>query len=242
MSNFLTTAIPSYEAYEAWKTPDQLRWLKALMDGNEKVIQQELLRCQRSAWHFLRAWVTTENVASKTSDPFEPFPDKPHLYFMTQLWLREKRLIVPKSRQMTITWLMGALLLWDCIFFPSRLNLIQSKKEEDADEVLERVWTMYQRLPLFMRNWQPLVAGKKTHCQMRFSRNRSRLLAIPEGPDHIRGLTPTRLFSDETVYQDDVERMVAAASPALGDHGQLVMVSSVGPSWFGEIVFDRSGV
>lgn len=185
------------------------------------------------------AWVLTENVASKSSTTFEPFPDKPHLYYITQLWLRERRLIIPKSRQMSLTWLIAALYLWDCLFHPSRLNMIQSKKEEDADEVLERAWAIYQHLPLFMKNWQPLVAGKKTHCQMRFSRNRSRLLAIPEGPDHVRGLTITGLMSDETVFQDDVEKMMAAASPALGQHGRLTMISSVGPSHFENITFDR---
>ena len=137
-------------------------------------------------------------------------------------------------------WELGALYLHDAMFFPSRLNLIQSKKEEDADEVLERIFVMYDRLPAFMKSWQPLAGNRKTHCLMKFSRNRSRLIAIPEGPDHVRSLTPTGLFSDETVYQDDVEKMVAAASPALGDHGRLTMVSSAGPSYFENIAFDRS--
>ena len=179
-------------------------------------------------------------MASRGSSPFEAFPDKPHLYYICEIWQRESRLIIPKSRQLTLTWEMVALYLHDAMFFPSRLNLIQSKKEEDADEVLERGYTIYQHLPQFMKSWQPLVGERKTHCLMKFSRNRSRLLAIPEGPDHIRGLTPTGLLSDETVYQDDVEKMLAAASPALADHGRLTMLSSAGPSHFENIAFDRS--
>lgn len=184
-------------------------------------------------------WVQTENSASTSSDPFERFPDRAHLFFLTQIWLRERRLIVPKSRQMSVTWLFGALYLWDALFFPSRLNFIQSKKSDDADEVLERMWTMYRRLPKFIQNWQPVVGGRKTYGNIRFSRNRSRLIAVAEGPDQIRGFTPTGLFSDETCFQDDVEKMLAAASPALGDHGRLTMVSSASPSFLESLAFDR---
>lgn len=188
----------------------------------------------------MRAWVLTENAASMKSSPFESFPDKPHLYYVCKMWEREKRLIIPKSRQLTLTWEIVALYLHDAMFFPSRLNLIQSKKEEDADEVLERGFTIYEHLPSFMKSWQPLAQGRKTHCQMKFIRNRSRLIAIPEGPDHIRGLTATGLMSDETAFQDSVEKAIAAASPALGDHGRLTMLSSAAPSHFENIVFDRS--
>lgn len=140
---------------------------------------------------------------------------------------------------MTVTWLYVSLFLWDALFFPSRFTFIQSKKEEDSDEALERAFTIYKNLPKFIKDWQPLVGGKKTYCHMRFIRNHSRLWAIPEGPEHLRSYTPTGLFSDETVYQDDVEKMVASASPALGEKGRLTMVSSAGPSYFEALAFDR---
>ncbi len=185
-------------------------------------------------------WVLTENPASEAANPFERFPDKQHLYNLTRIWEREKRLIVPKSRQMTVTWLFIALYLHNAMWNPSRLIFVQSKKEQDADEVLERGFAIYQKLPLFMRNWQPLSSGKKTFCEMKFTRNRSRILAIPEGPDHLRGFTATDIFSDETAFQDDVERMTAAALPALGLHGRLTMVSSAAPSFLELLCFDRT--
>lgn len=174
----------------------------------------------------------TENAHFTSSTPYEPFPDEAHLYYLTKLWEKERFLIVPKSRQMTVTWLFCALYLWESLFFPSRFTFIQSKKEEDADEALERCWTIYQKLPLFMRNWQPLVGGKKTYCHMKFLRHRSRIWAIPEGADHVRSYTATGIFSDETVYQENVEAMMTAADPALGKKGRMTMVSSAGPGIF----------
>ncbi len=239
MSNSNPCKIPSWQAYAATPTREKLLWLKALQDGDKKAIQVELLLCQRDRWRWLQNWVLTENAHFKSSSPFEPFPDKPHLYYVTKIWERELYTCWPKSRQITMTWLICALYLHDALFFPSRLNFIQSKKEKDSDEVLERCFLIYSKLPLFMRNWQPLVAGKKTFCHMKFSRNRSALWAIPEGAEHLRSYTATGLMSDETVYQDDVEKMLAAAGPSLGKTGRMTMLSSAGPSAFELIAFDK---
>lgn len=141
---------------------------------------------------------------------------------------------------MTVTWLFIALYLHEAMWNPSRFIFIQSKKEQDADEVLERGFSIYQKLPTFMRNWQPLTHNKKTFCSMKFSRNRSRLEAIPEGVDHVRGYTPTGIFVDEACFQDDVEKMVAAALPALGLHGRLTMVSSAAPSYMELLAFAKA--
>lgn len=141
-----------------------------------------------------------------------------------------------------MTWLMVALYLHDALFNSSRLTFIQSKKEEDADEALERAATIYSRQPLFVRNWQPLSGGKKTYCHMRFQRNRSHLFAIPEGPEHARSFTPTGYLSDETVFQDNVEKTISAAIPGLGHRGRLTMISSAGPSVMELLAFDRFNV
>ena len=78
---------------------------------------------------------------------------------------------------------------------------------------------------------------------MNFPRLRSRLVAIPEGAEHLRSYTGTGLMSDETVYQDDVEKMIAAAGPSLGlgkpNGGRMTMLSSAGPSAFELICFDK---
>lgn len=242
MSNLALQKIPSWQLSEAKPTPARLTLLKALADGNEKAIHLELIRCARDPWYWLLNWVLTENTQYRSSSPFEKFPDKAHLYYITRLWMIERLLIIPKSRQMTMTWLMVALYLWEAQFNASRLTFIQSKKEEDADEALERAFVIYQRQPLFIRNWQPLVGTKKTYCHMKFVRSRSHLWAIPEGPEHARSFTPSGYLSDETVFQDNVEKVLSAAIPGLGHRGRLTMLSSAGPSVFELLAFDKFNV
>jgi len=74
---------------------------------------------------------------------------------------------------------------------------------------------------------------------MKGMRNRSRLIAIPEGPEHIRGYTATGILMDEVCFHDDVEKTLAAADPALGKHGRLTLISSVGPGFFEQLAFDK---
>lgn len=181
----------------------------------------------------------TENAHAKGSETFERFPDLPHLYYLTMVWFHYNRLIVPKSRQLTVTWLFVALYLWDALFHSSRLNFIQSKKEEDADSTLDRAEAIYDHLPLFMREWQPLTGGKKTYCHMRFQRNRSHLWAIPQGPDHARQYTCTGYLSDETAFQEGVDGLLAAVLKTLGERGRMTMVSSAAPSYFELLTFDK---
>jgi hypothetical protein len=234
--------IPSWQPYDPWKGKDQILWLAELQKNNEKVIQAELLRCRNNLWHFLRAWALTENAHSATSSPFEPFPDDPHLYYLAQIWLREKRLLLPKSRQMTVTWLFIAISLWEALFFPSRLTFVQSKKEEDADATLERAQVMYDHLPKFMRDWQPISGGRKTFCHMKFKRNRSHLWAIPQGADHVRQYTATGYLIDEMAFQEEMEKVLAAAAPGLGPNGWIAGVSSAAPSYFQLLVFDKTSL
>lgn len=137
---------------------------------------------------------------------------------------------------MSMTWLFCALYLHDAIFRPHRITFFQSKKEDDADELLERTMILYDNLPLWVRAWAPV---ERTHCFMLFKANKSRIIGIPSGADHVRGYQSSGVFNDETVYQTDVDKMIAAVKPSIKKGGRLTMTSSAGPSYFGALVCDE---
>ncbi len=227
--------IPSWQAYEPWATKQDLIWLQELAKGNQKVIHAELLRCQKNPWHFLRAWCLTENVHSKDqSNPYESFPDKPHLFYLTKMFEVMDSLLIAKARQMTVTWLFGGLALHHCMFHPARMAFWQSKKEDDSNGTLERIYIMYQKLPDFMKLWQPC---KQTYCLLKFPRIRSQLRAIPQGADQVRQFTPSLVISDETAFQEEVDKMMAAIAPT---KPKFVGISSAAPSYFQRLVLDQT--
>jgi len=122
------------------------------------------------------------------------------------------------------------------MFFPSRLTFIQNKREEDSKSNIKRVVTMYERLPNWMKEWQPV---KLTELTISFPRSRSEIRGIPAGPQHTRGSTVTWMISDEMAYTEQMDEVLAAVKPALGKNGRFLGISSATPSYFKQLVFDE---
>lgn len=227
-----------YKKLEVWGSQEDLEWLSLLSSNTPEAIRArelELARCKADPWHFLTHWVQTED-AQNTEAPFQPFPNHLHLQVLTKYWMTERFLLVPKSRQMTVTWLFSALYLWDAMFFPSRLTFFQNKKEDDAEANLKRTFTMHSRLPDWMREWQPI---KQTYCNLSFPRSRSEIRGVPAGAHHVRGFTATGVFEDEMAFTEECDEVLAAIKPALGKTGRFTGVSSASPSYFKQLVFDE---
>lgn len=223
---------------EAWSSKEDLEWLALLSSDSQeawKARELELAMCKENRWRWLTHWAQTED-AQNEAHPFQPFPNKEHLFTLAQYWELHKYLLVPKSRQMTATWLFVLLYLHDSMFFPSRNTLFQCKIENDADLNLQRAWTCHQRLPQWMRTWQPM---KYIYCQADFPRSRSKIRAVPAGEKHFKQNTLTGAFIDEAVVTEGLDEVLAGAKPALGKIGRFTAISSAGPSYFGELCFDR---
>lgn len=224
-----------YKKYEVWNTPESLEWLLQLHGGNLKAQEAELAQCKQDPWHWITHWAITEDSQNE-DHPFQPFPNDLHLQVLTEFWKTEQFLLVPKSRQMTVTWLFCALYLWQSMFYPSRLTIFQCKIEEDSDANLKRVLTMWEKLPPWMREWQPL---HYTYCNIALPRSRSEIRAVAAGSKHYRQRTLSGVFCDEGAYTEDLDEIFGAAKSALGRVGKFTSVSSAQPSIFSRMVFDQ---
>ena len=160
------------------------------------------------------------------------------------LWLTALRtsglFMTEKSRQVMVTWLCCAWILWSAKFHPHRLVLVQSKREDDAaalvftkDPFFARISFMEHHLPAHLKTLTFPKAGSYGHL---YFPNGSHIWAIPEGGDIIRSQTPSIVFSDEAAFQPEFGAAVTAALPAIKGGGALVGVSSAEPSTFQELV------
>lgn len=210
-----------------------MAWLELLQD-DPKAQTVELLRCKDDPWYFLTHWCHTID-ATDEKNPNKLFPNKKHLFIGTRVWEREKTLLVPKSRQLTATWLFCALYFWDAFFYGHRLNFFQSKKESDAAELIIRTYQIWNSLPLWMREWNHC---DKTSVSMQFQNTSSRIMGIAQGAEHVRGYTLTGMFVDEGAYVLDMDKMIAAIRPAIRSGGRLTAISSAAPGYFGSLVLD----
>ena len=159
-------------------------------------------------------------------------------------WLQELSssglLFIEKSRQMLISWIVCSYIWWRCRTIPHQLVLVQSKREEDAANLvftqeppLGRISFMEWSLPDWMKKID-FPHGCK-YCHMMYP-NGSHIWAIPEGSDIIRSNTVSVLFGDEAAFQPEFGLAYTAALPSIKGGGQGVFVSSAEPGEFCELV------
>lgn len=193
---------------------------------------------RRHPSYFLR-WFAHTCDQHDPLEPVKPFPwNKPHIVALTDLWMREPRLVIAKSRQMICTWLFSALYLWDTMFNEGRLNMLQSKREEDAigdeasgDGLLGRAKFILNNIPSPAR--ELLVPKHKMKAnRLVFPLQNSTLWAIPQGADIIRQRTASGILSDEAGFQPEFADAFMAATPCVKGGGRFTILSTANPGYF----------
>ena len=153
---------------------------------------------------------------------------------------RTSILFIEKSRQVMATWIVLCYLLWRARSYPHQLILVQSKREDDAANLVFTKEPSMSRLsfiestlpePLRLVPWPK--GGSYGHL---YFPNGSHIWAVAEGGSIIRSNTPSVLFSDECGYQPEFGEAFTAALPAISGGGQGIFVSSANPGEFCDIV------
>lgn len=205
--------------------------------------ESELDRFQRYAkdpWAFLSECVFTNNQIAD-GETIQKFPDWDYLKLYTMLWQRHKRIAVPKSRRMLMSWTNIPLYLWKAIFHPGQLIAFVSKKEDDSHELLKRAEFVFDHIPED-RIPKSLLPKKDTRAkppQLIFSDIDSKIQGFPMGADQLRQFTFSGILGDECAFWDDAQRFYKGAKPTLDGGGNMTLISSRHPSFFQRLVYDR---
>lgn len=139
-----------------------------------------------------------------------------------------------KARQLGVSWIWDAAILWDLVFFAGIDDLIYSIKEEDAIEQVNRVWDMWLSMPEMFK--QDLIVLKP------FGSARPSQRIEIEHPDGrvstVTGMPATkkaghsrvarRVLFDEGAHQDFAREIWKAIIPAAGDSGGNIGAVSTG--------------
>ena len=205
---------------------------------------------ETGAYYWLTHWARTLD-AHDSVEPIKVFPDKEYLKIIVNLWVKETLILAPKSRQMMMSWLFVSLYLWDTMFHKGRLNFFQSKKEDDADDLIKRAKFIWDNQPKFLKrykdekgNWHELKAnpqnkGLHTYCRLGFPDIYSEIRGIPQGGDVIRMHTASGIMSDEMAFQPEAKSAFTAAKPTISSSGRFTGVSTAEDNtFFQSLVFD----
>lgn len=221
---------------------DTLRQVVALSETKAEkkkaaalVQQAEWEECEKDPWYFITTHCKTqdEHAATLGIETFRTIdPSKWYLELLVRIWMKHHKLLVPKSRQIMISWIGVLLILYWCLFHEGQLWVIQSKKEEDADALCKRMFGVWERLPAWMRKRAPATLNK---CKIHFPTLQNDVLGIPEGGDQIRSRTPSGILSDESAFQPQFAEAFAASQPAVHGGGRFMGVSSAKAGAFFEL-------
>lgn len=161
-----------------------------------------------------------------------------YLRYLALVWEREPLMAVPKSRQLRLSHLMVHCHGWLAMFYNGQRIAAQSKKEEDADALLERLhmgW-MEMKKKAF---WIPWPEYKRISGRILFP-HASIMMAIAQGADVLRSYTFSAILSDEQGFQPLASDAFAAALPTIeGGKAKFTAVSSAAPGFFQQLCFDK---
>lgn len=180
-------------------------------------------RSSKDLLYFLDTFVYTLDEHDKLA-PIKKLPmEKEYLRDLAELFLTEQLLLIEKSRQMLVTWMMCACHLWDVTFSQGRRIFFQSKKEADANANVDRAKFIFNNLPDQVKI---RTIYNDSYLKLEFPKQNSIIQGTPQGAAVLRQYTASRIFSDEMAFQEQAEEAFIAAKPTLVGGGSFIGVSS----------------
>jgi len=182
-----------------------------------------LARCARDPFYFIINfyWVV-HPIKGRVHFALYPFQ-------IRALWdfLNNRFNVVLKARQMGLSELLGAYILWLVLFHPYKSVTIISLKDRVAKKLLRRIRFAYSNLPPVLQT--PIVNGRPgevgTASELVFS-NGSGIVSVPTSEDAGRSDALSLLVMDEAAIMQYAEVIWASAFPTLATGGSAIVNST----------------
>lgn len=222
---------------DKWSNAQKIKIIE-LAEKNKKFASLEYEKCRRDFYYWLINWVYTldPHAHLQGKNPIRQFPDKDYFKEFTKVLMTHDKILVPKSRQIMISWIMCAYTLWHSQFNVGRFAMVQSKKEGDANRLLDRIFVMWQNQPAFLK--EPNIA-KQIENEISFKQKMSYIIALAQGSDQARMNTASLIFIDEGAFIPALRDVLTAAKPTTDGGAQIVIVSTANPGYFCSLVHDE---
>jgi len=200
---------------------------------------------KKDFWIFLTKFVRTFDPHGIKKKEKVLFPAKPYLAIIAELLTTEKLLLLPKSRQMMLSWIVVAYCVWRAIFEKSLIIFFQSKKLDDAGHpkirasLLNRALYIIDNIPKFIRPEYIIIWGNTPILTIKDTS--STIQAVSQDSDSLRSQCASIVFADELGVQEHASQAFRAIKPTLGSTGQYIGVGTARRgTFFEKLVFDEA--
>jgi hypothetical protein len=179
--------------------------------------------------YWAQNWTLTENpkYAEQAREYKAPFPQKSYFTPLFQALKTNKRMFIPKTREMITSWSVMVYATHAAQWSKAEV-IVQTDSENKAMELLGYAECLYRNQAQFLKDRHKL---KRDPSQLEIEwADGGRILGIPKGEHKIRMFHPTIYIMDEAAFLPEAEACYNAAQPVAG---QIIAISSAGPGWFG---------
>lgn len=211
-----------------------------IAQAEELSVEVRLKRAITDPYFFLTEFCYTQDEHwqyKKLESPYNLIPRKQYIQDICDVFQTENLIAIEKTRQMMASWVMCGLALWDTMFKEGRRTFLMSKKEKDANALVERCKFIYSKLPKVIQD--KYVRDPEKYLEMRWSKRNCIIQGVPEGADQVRSYTSSLIIMDEAAFQDKSEKVFEAAQPSLAGGGKFIAISTPnGREWFWRTISD----
>lgn len=163
------------------------------------------------------AAIEVPHAAGVWTQPFDLWPAQERVLEQMQA---DRLLLLLKARQIGMTWLSCAYVLWRCLSEPYTTVLLFSQGQLEANELIRRIAFLYHThadvLPAMTTNNITELAWA----------NGSRVKSLPATRKAGRSFTASIVVLDEFAFMQWGTDLLAAVKPTIDGGGQLIILSS----------------
>jgi hypothetical protein len=203
-------------------------------------IIEEKCRLDILEWLYHHTQTRDDHWREKGTEPYARWPHKPYWEYLFWILRKDKRLFIPKSREMMLSWPIIADSVHLCQWNPNTRVVVQSATEDKSiDLVVGKGVPGYARVLWeqqddFLKILHPLTKNIEEMPGSLLSwKNGSSIRGVASGGAQVRQYHPARLILDEAAFLPEAQASWNAGEPVCS---QMIAVSSAAPSWFGDTV------
>lgn len=189
-------------------------------DWTEEKKLLEINKCSQSAGYFIDTYC---RIYEATLGQWVPFKLWPGQFDALEAIEENDLTVILKARQLGLTWLALAYLLWLMIFKPIASVMIFSRRDDESKYLLgsDRLKGMFRHLPDFLKT--KTIEINSSH-EFKLS-NGSVARAFPTSAGD--SYTSTAVLIDEADLIEDLGALLKATKPTIDGGGKLIMISRV---------------
>lgn len=192
-------------------------------------------RYAEDPWKFFCQQVMTKDesaeITSSNQSRIYRWPkDFEYLKEVLVVLQNEPLVAIPKSRRMMVSWLLATYFVHDARYHPNGALFYMSETEQKAAFAVDKRCLFIEQ-NLIQPEFRQEVSTTKTKTGLvghMGYQNGSYIWALASGGDVLRQYTATKIFIDESEFQDEAPAVVRAALPMVENGSQLILASSSG--------------